>query len=198
MELKERFRTYKEMTNILDEHGIPFLVGGGIAVMSYCNRRPTKDIDLYIEPDKKTAALEALRENGYDINEMDEVHWISKAYKKGLIIDFILENVGGVITTADTIRHGKKRDIFGYEFNVMSPEDLILRKILAMRSTRNDWYDAIVVLWNTYEAMDWDYFLSIIGEHYERALSFLLYVRSDNEHIIPIPDYVVSTLIKKM
>jgi hypothetical protein len=63
---------------------------------------------------------------------------------------------------------------------------------------RDDWYDCIAVLSNTYKTFDWNYFLRLVESFTERALSFVLFVTTDWDHVIPVPPHVVSTLLKRM
>ena len=58
--------------------------------------------------------------------------------------------------------------MYGHDVIVMAPEDLLVRKILAMRCYRDDWYDCIAVLSNTYMSFDWDYFLKLIKDFFPR------------------------------
>jgi len=196
--LRTDHQIYRETLEALEKAAIPYVVGGGIAVAAYGRKRATKDIDLYIKPDDILPALEALKKAGFEINLMPDVKWLSKAYKKGVPVDFILENIGGVITTPETLEHGRRMFIYGSNMAIMAPEDLVFRKVLAMRCLRDDWYDCIAVLSNTYSTFDWDYFLKISGQFNERALSFVLYVKTDWDHVIPIPPDVISTLVRRM
>jgi hypothetical protein len=99
----------------------------------------------------------------------------------------------------ETLDRGVRRMIGKYDFMVMSPEDLIIRKIMAMRSDRNDWFDCISVLSRTYQSFDWDYFIRLARRvSVERALSFLLYVRSDREHIVPVPDSIIARMAENL
>jgi hypothetical protein len=196
MKLEKRYRAYKKTLDILDKKNIPYVIGGGIAVIAYCNRKSTKDLDIYVKYGYEDNAISSLRGEGYDINEMPDVDWLSKAYYHGLIIDFIIKNMGDILTTDETIAHGRHLRRFGQNLFYMGPEDLILRKIMAMNSKRDDWYDAISVLSSTHEYFDWDFFIKISKGYLDRAMSFILFVRSDKEHIIPIPDFVVKELAK--
>jgi predicted nucleotidyltransferase len=196
--LKENFVTYMEAMSALERGGVPFVIGGGIAVAAYGRRRATKDIDLYVKPEDRMSAMKALENAGFDTNPMLDVRWLCKAYKDGIPIDFILENIGSIVTTDETIEHAKHMNMFGYEITVMAPEDLLLRKILAMRCYRDDWYDCVAVLSNTYLSFDWDYFLKLIKDFPERALSFTLFVKTDWDHVIPIPDQVIDSLVRRM
>jgi predicted nucleotidyltransferase len=194
----DSFRIYREALEVIDGAGISYIVGGGIAIMAYGRTRDTKDIDLYILDKDQDRALAALASAGFEIDPMPDVNWLCKGFKQGITVDFIIENVGGMHTTEETIAHGFWTKINGVWMHVMSPEDLIVRKIMAMRSQRNDWFDCISVLSSTYEKFDWDYFTKVAAVSYERALSFLTYVRSDREHVVPVPDYVVVGLYEKI
>ena len=184
--------------DVLTAAGINYIVGGGIAIMAYGRTRDTKDIDIYILDADLDRALEALAKAGFEVDPMPGVGWLSKGFKKGITVDFIRENIGGMHTTEETLAHGYWAWIGGYWMRVMSAEDLIVRKIMAMRSDRNDWFDCISVLSRTYEKFDWDYFLKVAAVDYQRALSFLLYVRSDREHVVPVPGHVISELYQKV
>ncbi|OPY26516.1 MAG: hypothetical protein A4E28_02461 [Methanocella sp. PtaU1.Bin125] len=198
MSSSENFKIYKEAVDVLEENGIGYVIGGGIAIMAFGRTRDTKDIDLYIEDHQRDNALRALAGAGFEVDPMPGVNWLCKGFKKGITVDFIMENVGGMHTTRETLEHGFWAHINGYRMRVMAPEDLIVRKIMAMRSERNDWFDCISVLSSTYERFDWEYFDRIAAVDYERALSFLLYVRSDREHIVPVPDFAIKELFDKI
>jgi predicted nucleotidyltransferase len=198
MGLSDSFKIYREAVEVLANEGIPYIVGGGIAIMAYGRTRDTKDIDLYILDKDRNRALQALASAGFEVDYMPGVQWLCKGFKDGITVDFIMENVGGMHTSEETIMHGFWTRINGVRMHIMSPEDLIVRKIMAMRSQRNDWFDCISVLSSTYEKFDWEYFTKIAAVSYERALSFLTYVRSDNEHVVPVPDHAVAGLYEKI
>ena len=184
--------------DVLERAGVGYVIGGGIAIMAYGRTRDTKDIDLYILDQDRDRALQALAQAWFEVDPMPGVGWLCKGFKKGITVDFILENVGGMHTTEETLAHGFWAEILGYRMKIMSPEDLIVRKIMAMRSERSDWFDCISVLSSTYEKIDWDYFMKVASVDYQRALSFLLYVRSDREHVVPVPYRAVKELMKKV
>jgi predicted nucleotidyltransferase len=196
--VRNDFRIYKETLDALESAGVPYVVGGGIAVAAYGRKRATKDIDLYVKPEDTMRALEALAKAGFETNPMMDVKWLAKAYKDGVPVDFILENIGGIVATDETLERGRHMQVYGCRMNVMSPEDLVFRKMLAMRCLRDDWYDCIAVLSNTYQAFDWDYFLKLVDGFTERAISFIMYIRTDWDHVIPVPQQVVSTLLRRM
>lgn len=197
-DMMDSFTVYNKALSTLDRAKIPYVVGGGIAVMAYSRRRVTKDLDVYIEPHVMKDALSALSKEGFSVNEMPGVGWLAKAYMKGVTVDFILENIGNIVVTPETISHGRFMPIGGNQYFVMGPEDLVLRKLLAMHSERDDWYDSIAVLAETYRSFDWKYFMQIIEGFEMRILSFLLFVNSDRERSIPVPCEVIEYLAQKI
>jgi predicted nucleotidyltransferase len=196
--MRKDFAIYRETIDTLERAGVPYVVGGGIAVAAYGRKRATKDIDLYVKPEDTKRALDTLQDAGFEINPMEDVKWLAKGYKGGIPVDFILENIGGVVATDETIERGRHMCVSGCRMFIMSPEDLVFRKVLAMRCMRDDWYDCIAVLSNTYQTFDWNYFLRLVESFTERALSFVLFVKTDWDHVIPVPPNVVSTLLKRM
>lgn len=196
--MRNDYAIYKETIDAMERAGVPYVVGGGIAVAAYGRKRATKDIDLYVKSDDAVRALDALSQAGFETNPMCDVKWLAKGYKDGIPVDFILENIGGVVATDETMEHGRHMDVFGCRMCIMSPEDLIFRKVLAMRCKRDDWYDCIAVLSNTYKSFDWEYFLRLVNDFPERALSFVLFVKTDWDHVIPVPAKVISTLMGRI
>ncbi|HTY92161.1 MAG TPA: nucleotidyltransferase [Methanocella sp.] len=196
--MRNEFVIYKETIDAIEGAGVPYVVGGGIAVAAYGRTRTTKDIDLYVKPYDTVRALEALKRAGFEVNPMCDVKWLAKGYKNGVPVDFILENIGGIVVTDDTMKRGRYMYVSGCRMFIMSPEDLVFRKMLAMRSMRDDWYDCIAVLSNTYKMFDWEYFLWLAAGFTERALAFVLFVKTDWDHVIPVPAQVISTLMQRM
>jgi hypothetical protein len=73
------------------ERGIPFAIGGGIAVALYVpQRQSTKDIDIYIKPSGREAMIEIV--TGCGLRDYFEKlpydrHWIYRSYKAESIVD---------------------------------------------------------------------------------------------------------------
>ena len=101
-----RTAPYREAVEVLDKAGIGYIVGGGIAIMAYGRTRDTKDIDLYILDKDQCRALDALASAKFQVDPMPDVNWLCKGFKEGITVDFIIENVGGMHTTEETIAHG--------------------------------------------------------------------------------------------
>ncbi|KKL27934.1 hypothetical protein LCGC14_2380220, partial [marine sediment metagenome] len=89
-------------------------------------------------------------------------------------------------------------EISGYKFKVISPEDLVLVKIYALKEIRPaDWYDATSVIMSVKGKLDWDYIVDKANTNPRRVLSFLLFAQTE----IParyVPDWVLDRIMHKI
>ena len=183
-----------EACQVLKEAGVPYMVGGGVAVWAYGRRRATKDIDLFIPPKIPYVALDALGKRGFFTRDSD-AGWLYKAYKQEILIDLIVWTTGNIRVDDETFARLREVEIDGYPFAIMGPEDVLFRKILSHREERRDWYDGLSMLGNGLEALDWDYFMRRIAPpHARRTLSFLLYAQSELGMDV-VPSDVVTDLL---
>jgi len=192
--MEKDFRIFKEATDILDNLHINYVVFGGIAVWAYGRKRKTKDIDLLIDPAGANDALIALLKAGWTTTRTDE-NWLFQARKEGILVDLIFQAKGDFVLTGEIFKRSIKLNIAGHQFRVISPEDLIMVKIYALKEIRPaDWYDAISVLTAVHEKLDWPYIVQRANTNPKRVLSFLLFVQTE----VPpyyVPDWVIGRLM---
>src|SRR4029079_16853802 len=87
---------YREALTCLLKAKVPFLVGGTFALESYTGQaRPTKDLDLFINPADQVRLMQRLSEAGFR-TEWRFPHWLAKAYKDDRSIDIIYSSGNGV------------------------------------------------------------------------------------------------------
>ncbi|MGH7868364.1 MAG: hypothetical protein ACREP9_12250, partial [Candidatus Dormibacteraceae bacterium] len=90
---EEEWSFYTIAIRALRDAGISFMLGGGFAFAAYTGRwRDTKDIDFYIEPGAREAAVRALGsvefEDYYRHLPYDR-KWIYRSTRSGVIVDVI-------------------------------------------------------------------------------------------------------------
>ncbi|MHB1132258.1 MAG: nucleotidyltransferase [Chloroflexota bacterium] len=187
-------RSFKEGTDALERAGIPYVVGGGLAVWAYGRRRWTKDVDIFVKPEHAALALDALAAADFR-TEMTDPIWLYKGFKRDVLVDIIFRSKGDIYLDEEALRRGQRRPIDGFEFLFMAPEDLVVRKIFAMVEDRRDWYDAISIIDGLEGKIDWPYLLERSQPDPGRVLSFLLYTESEypRERNL-IPDWVIKQL----
>lgn len=195
---KAMFSTFKEGTDALERSGVPYVVGGGIAVWAYGRRRWTKDIDLFVKPVDAAAALDSLTAAGFR-TEMTDPIWLYKAFKRDVMVDIIFRSKGDIFLDDEALRRAQLRPIDDRAFLFMAPEDLTIRKIFAMIEERRDWYDAISVIDGLDGKLDWHYLIERAQKDPGRVLSFLLYTESEypRERRL-IPFWVIKHLAEQV
>ncbi len=195
--MKEDFKIFKEATDILDKMDLDYVVFGGIAVWAYGRKRQTKDIDLLIEARSANKALLALLKAGWSTTMTDK-NWLFQARKNGVQVDLIFQAKGNYVLTKEIIDRAVPMEISDYKFKVISPEDLVLVKIYALKEIRPaDWYDATSVIMSVKGKLDWDYIVDKANTNPRRVLSFLLFAQTE----IParyVPDWVLDKIMHKI
>lgn len=127
-----------KIVKILDKLKIPYIITGGMAVSVWGRPRYTADIDIVVEilPKNINSLAKKLLSIGKDVyvskkamndalerkGEFNFIHPQSQ-----LKVDFwVIKNE----FNKQEIKRGISKDIFGYKINFVSPEDLILSKLL--------------------------------------------------------------------
>ena len=132
---------FKIVKERLNKAGIEYMLTGGIAVSFWGSPRTTHDVDIVIEAKKEDKnkivnlfkkdfyispeAVEDAIENRFTFNI---IH-----LKNGLKVDFWLVKKDSFGQTE--FKRKLKKKIFGEEIFIISPEDLILSKLMAYKET---------------------------------------------------------------
>jgi predicted nucleotidyltransferase len=137
-------RTLREITSLFDQMGLTYAVMGGMAVRVYGIPRPTYDIDFTVAIDRGRlpdlyAAVAAL---GYTVPEAHQGGWVDQVaglplirlrlYLEGRGVDVDLFLCESPFQNALLARR-RLEQIDGLRVWFVSPEDLILLKLLAHR-----------------------------------------------------------------
>lgn len=133
-----------KISKILEDHKIPYLITGGIAVSLWGRPRATFDIDIVIELKEPKIpllikSLRAISKAGYvdedtareAIRRKGEFNFIDS--ETGLKVDFWIRKDDSVSRIEFKRRISKKID--GQKIYFISPEDLILRKLCWYKET---------------------------------------------------------------
>src|SRR5205823_3884756 len=98
----EEAAAFAKGLRVLNETGIPYLVGGAFAKHKYTHIwRDTKDLDIFLKPDDLKTALDALAEAGYK-TEIEFEHWLAKARLEPYFIDLIFGTGHGQLHIDDS------------------------------------------------------------------------------------------------
>ncbi len=138
-------RALREMTEIFDRLGLAYAVMGGIAVRTYGIPRPTYDVDftLAIPRDRLNELYDLLAGQGYTIPDHYRSGWVDEvagmplvkfriySLGKGVDVDVFLAESS---FQQELIRRRILAETGGESIWLVSPEDLVLLKLLANRA----------------------------------------------------------------
>lgn len=191
------FAIYYQATSALDRAGIPYVVGGGLAVRAYGRTRHSKDMDVFLASHRIAATMNALNQEGFHTRDTD-ASWLYKAIKGDVLVDLIVRTTGDIRLEQEAVRRGRWVLLHERPFFVMGPEDLLLRKVFSEAEGRPDWYDALSMLQNPIPDFDWHYFVDLADRHgVERVLSLLLFAKTDGGRDV-VPDWALQVLSMRL
>lgn len=189
------WEVFKKAAEKLDGSGIDFVLCGGIAVWVYGRRRETTDVDFLIREQDVNHALEVLSDAGFTIMRTD-LRWLYQAFKDDTKVDLIFEAMGAVRLTPEVEAHAQRQELSGYEYSVISPEDLLIMKAHSLSEERSkDWYDALSILKETNGQLDWNYLIERSRPRLRRMLGLLFFAQSEPITSIYVPDWVIHRLL---
>jgi hypothetical protein len=168
--------SYRRAMAVLEQAGVPFLVGGAYAFAHFTGIvRHTKDFDLFILPGDFDAALAALAAAGYRV-ERNFPHWLGKAYgDDDSFVDLIFGSGNG-LTRVDEgwFRHARRGDVLGVPVRLVPAEEMLWSKSFIMERERYDGADVAHLLHCCAGELDWQRLLDRFGEHWRVLLSHLV------------------------
>jgi Uncharacterised nucleotidyltransferase len=167
--------SYARGLEALDDGGVPFLVGGAIALAAYCGiRRNTKDLDLFVRERDAPRALDVLARVGFR-TEATFPHWLSKAHADGHFIDVIFNSGNGEAPVdAEWFENAVPANVFGVAVAVCPAEETIWSKAFVMERERFDGADVAHLLLSCASTLDWRRLLRRFGGHSRVLLAHVI------------------------
>lgn len=128
---EEMVDAMKDAVAVLQEHEIPFVLGGGLSGWARGGPRSEHDVDLLILEEDADRALEAFGEAGMQTERPPE-GWLVKAWHpNGTLVDLIYSPAGGPVTR-ESIECAPVVEVMALRVRVSSLEDLMTSKLLAL------------------------------------------------------------------
>lgn len=184
---RAKFAVFGEACRILDDAGIPHVMGGGVAIRAYGRTRPLKDADIFMQREFVFPAMDELTKAGGFHTRDTDATWLYKAIKRDILVDIIVRTTGNIHMTQKTLEHARRVSLYGYDFNMMGPEDLLFRKIHSHREGRPDQFDALSMMEAPIAGFNWPYFMDMArSNNLKKVLGFLLWSQAEvGQEVIP-------------
>jgi predicted nucleotidyltransferase len=146
--------TLKSAARTLRDAGVPFLLGGGLAVWARGGPESDHDLDLMVRPEDAERALAALVDAGLEPQRPPE-NWLFKARDaNGVVVDLIFEPASGPIGDGE-LERAQTLEVNAVEMQVMSLEDVLATKLLALSEQHLDYKSIVEVARSVREQVDW-------------------------------------------
>ncbi|HWP59408.1 MAG TPA: nucleotidyltransferase [Candidatus Acidoferrales bacterium] len=191
---------YRAVMQRLSAAGIPFLVGGSVALSQYMRLgRPSKDLDLFAMREHTDALLAEAEQAGYR-TEITSRHWLAKIYDRDdNFIDVVFNSGNGIcVVDASWFEHGVPGAALGLEVKFCAPEELIWSKAYIMERERYDGADINHLVRACGSTIDWRRLLTRFGPHWPVLLSHLvLFLFVYPSERAAIPDWLLADLLER-
>ena len=165
---EEVWAAYRPAIEALRERGIPFALGGGLAFCAYSERwRRLKDVDLFILPRDRDAAVEAIGRGGFrdyfDVKPYDR-EWIFRGHRGEHIIDLIskMANYRNEVEE-EWFRGGGEILLYGTRLPLLPIEELVFSKLYIVQKDRCDWPDLLNIFHERASEMRWSRVRELVG-----------------------------------
>jgi hypothetical protein len=147
--------TLKRAAGALRDAGVPFMLGGGLAVWVRGGPESDHDLDLMVKPEDADEALEVLTRAGMRPERPPE-DWLYKAWdENAVMIDLIFEPVGNQISD-EIFGRADEIEVEAVGMHVMSLEDVLVTKLLALDEQSLDYQGLLQIARPVREQVDWD------------------------------------------
>jgi hypothetical protein len=138
----------------LRDAGIPFMLGGSMAIWARGGAVSRNDLDLMLRPEDAEAALAALAGAGMRPERPPE-EWLFKVWHGDVMIDLIFRPAGLEITQ-EILRRADAISVLAIEMPVMAIEDVLATKLNALNEHALDYRPPLAAARSVREQIDWD------------------------------------------
>jgi hypothetical protein len=189
---------YKNVLRILNEEKCDYLIGGSLALAHYMHLpRAPKDLDIFLKRDDVEKTLDVLAKHGYETLVVHS-HWLAKAYKGDLFIDFIFNSGNGIAQVDDSwFDEVPIGEMFGVKAPICRPEDIIWSKAFIMDRERFDGADIAHLIRDAGHQLDWQRLVDKFETHWRVLLAHVMLYQFIYPGDDAIPQWVVSHLVNR-
>jgi hypothetical protein len=145
----------KKAVAALRQADVPFLLAGSLAVWARGGPETRHDLDFVVKAEDAKRALDVLVEAGMR-SETPPEEWLYKAWDGEVLIDIIF-HPRGLEVSDEVIERGELLHVLGITIPVMSIEDVLATKLLAIHEHELDYTGVVRIARAVREQIDWRY-----------------------------------------
>ena len=155
---KDRFgdlvECMKKAAGALNDAGVPFLLGGGIAAAARGGPETDHDVDFLLKREDADRALAVLEEAGFEPERPPE-GWLYKAWQGDVFIDLIFSTAAGDVDD-EYFNRTDELEVYAVRMQVLAPEDLMVTKLMALDEMALDYKPCVEIARSLREMIDWN------------------------------------------
>jgi predicted nucleotidyltransferase len=170
----------KKAGGALNEAGVPFVLGGGLACWARGAPKTEHDVDFLVKPEDAERARETLAAAGMRTETPPE-GWLLKAYDDGVLIDLIFDPQDGPIDDG-TFARAEELEVQAMRMKVAALEDVLVQKLLALKEQDPDFSSVLELARALREQVDWD---EVRSRTRESPFAKAYFILLDELEIIP-------------
>ena len=153
-EFERLLTAMKRAAAVLQDAGVPFVLGGGLACWARGAPKTEHDVDFLVRPEDAKRAQQSLADAGMRTEEPPE-GWLLKAYDDGILIDLIFNPRGGPIDDA-IFERAEELEVYAMRLKVAALEDVIVQKVLVLSEQQPDYSSVLELARSLREQVNWD------------------------------------------
>lgn len=153
-EFERLLATMKKAGGALNEAGIPFVLGGGLACWARGAPKTEHDVDFLVRPEHAERAQQALARTGMRTESPPE-GWLLKAYDGEVLVDLIFDPQGGPIDDG-LFERAEELEVHAMRMKVAALEDVLVQKLLALKEQEPDYSSVLELARALREQVDWE------------------------------------------
>ena len=153
-EFERLLAAMKKAGGALNDAGVPFVLGGGLACWARGAPKTEHDVDFLIKPEDAERAQQTLAQTGLRTETPPE-GWLLKAYDDGILIDLIFDPNDGPVDDR-IFERAEELEVHAMRMKVAALEDVLVQKLLALTEQEPDFSDVLELARALREQVDWD------------------------------------------
>jgi hypothetical protein len=151
----ELVEAMKAAAGILNDHQIPFVLGGGLSAWARGGPKSEHDVDFLLKPEDADEALAAFETAGWQTERPPE-GWLYKTWHaNGALVDLIFSPASGPITD-EFIDSAPITEVMALRIRSSRLEDVMTSKLLALTEQEPDFGSVLEWSRALREQIDWD------------------------------------------
>jgi predicted nucleotidyltransferase len=145
----------KKAGGVLNDAGVPWALGGGLAAWARGGPETEHDVDLLVKPEDVERAQQALADAGMRTEKPPE-GWLLKAFTDDdVLVDLIFDPQGGPISD-DVFERADELEVHAMRMKVVRLEDVLVQKVLALSEQQPDFGSVLELARSLREQVDWN------------------------------------------